>query len=172
MKIIDISGKKYGKLTVISICREESVSKKLKWMCLCECGKYKAISGNNLRAGSIFSCGCSRGENISISNTVHGLSDSRTYRIWRNMINRCHYPKYAERHYYSGRGIIVCDKWRNSFQDFLNDMGVAPDNLSIDRIDNDGNYEQSNCRWATSKEQSANRTKGNRYISPRGHGPE
>lgn len=148
-------GEKYGRWSVISKSEEKTI--RLKWLCVCDCGNKKIVQSNHLTSGASKSCGCLKAEiNIGLRKT-HGLSNSRIYRIWRNMINRCHYEKYHERHLYGGRGIIVCERWRFSFQNFLSDMGIPDVCLSIDRIDVNGNYEPSNCKWSTSKEQAANK---------------
>ena len=148
-------GDKYNRWSVISKSEEKTI--RLRWLCLCDCGNKKIVQSNHLTSGASKSCGCLLSEkNIALRKT-HGLSKSRIYRIWRNMINRCHYEKYPERHLYGGRGIVVCDRWRSSFENFLSDMGIPDSCLSIDRIDVNGNYEPSNCKWSTSKEQAANR---------------
>jgi hypothetical protein len=97
----------------------------------------------------------------------HGQTGSRTYRIWTHIKTRCSNPKYNRYNRYAGRGIAVCDRWRESFEAFLADMGEAPDSMSIERIDNDGNYEPGNCRWATIREQTRNRC-SNIWVEYRG----
>jgi len=132
------------------------------WECLCDCGNTKAINGSDMRRGSTMSCGCHRAINRLTANLQHGQYRSRTYKIWQGMLQRCDYPHAINYHNYGGRGVRVCERWR-SFINFLADMGEAPARLTIERIDTNGNYEPSNCKWATYKEQQHNR-RDNIYI--------
>ena len=155
MATVDI-GSRFGFL--VAVKKEGLVAGKRMWLFRCDCGKEKEARGTHVAAGKIVSCGCRTAVLIGDKKRIHGKSGTRIYRIWRDMINRCHYDRYHEREYYGGRGIVVCDRWRRSFASFYADMGDPPtDSHSIDRLDNDGNYEPGNCRWATSKEQSENR---------------
>lgn len=133
------------------------------WECRCRCGSERIVEGRHLTSGRSKSCGCYRNEVISRVRKSHGLTETREYRIWCQMKGRCANPNIPEFANYGGRGITVCDRWLNSFEAFLTDMGNAPDGYSIDRINVNGNYEPSNCRWATPKQQ-ANNTRRNHII--------
>lgn len=126
-------------------------------LCRCKCGRVKEICLSDLRRKKTTKCqSCANHK----SNLRHGKWGTSEYRTWQNMINRCYNKKYKQYKDYGGRGIRVCDKWRNSFMDFLADMGLKPnEKLSIDRINNNGNYEPQNCRWTTTKIQNNNKRK-------------
>lgn len=144
----EMIGKRFGKYTVISL-DETSSNKAYKYFCRCDCGKVKSIRGAELRRGRVYSCGCAR--------RTHYMTHSRLYRIWSGLKNRCHNSSCKN---YCGKGISVCDEWKNSFENFMEwslASGYA-DNLTIDRINNSGNYEPSNCRWISDEEQNRNKT--------------
>lgn len=123
------------------------------WLFICDCGNEKVLAGSYVKRGRIKSCGCSKGEPYS-GKTVRGTV---LYRAWCDMKQRCYNPKNWAYKYYGGRGIKVCEEWKNSFLTFAKDMGEHPEGMSLDRIDNDGDYCKSNCRWATKKEQMNNK---------------
>lgn len=166
--IIDLTGKVIGRLTVIS----RSYAKGLpawkitqpQWKCLCSCGKKVVVHGRYLRDGDTQSCGCIEKELLRNRNTTHGLSKIPEYAIWNGMKNRCYNENVYKYSDYGGRGIEVCERWKNSFVNFLNDMGRRPSKKhSLDRIKVNGNYTPSNCRWATPKQQAKNK-RNNRWI--------
>jgi len=162
----DITGQRFGRL-LVKHCVGSDKKHQALWVCSCDCGNAFIACGFRLRSGIVKSCGCLRREvsaaRARITSRTHGhaLKDNHTpeYDVWASMIYRCTNPNHPAWKYYGGRGISVCERWRHSFENFLSDMGFRPtDKHSIDRFpNNDGNYERSNCRWATMKEQAANR---------------
>lgn len=126
------------------------------WLCVCDCGNKTRVSTGDLNKGNSTSCGCLRRERTSEVSLTHGMSKSSTYGTWREMLQRCNNPNNQDFQHYGGRGIEVCGRWKK-FENFLEDMGIRPEGLSLDRRNNNGNYELSNCRWATIEMQVQNR---------------
>ena len=148
---IDITNHSFGRLFV------DSYAGGHKWNCKCECGSAKVVRGINLRSGNTESCGCLKRETMVKRNTTHGMYGTTEYSSYQQMRKRCYYKEDISYHNYGGRGITVCDRWLESFEDFYSDMGDKPSHQhSLDRIDNEGNYSPSNCKWSTKSEQALN----------------
>lgn len=158
-KFIDRTGCVFGKLTVIARDITKPVASKggrVYWICKCECGNIKTATGHELASGDTNSCGCFRKKAASSLNKTHGMARTPTYRSWQAMKERCFNLEAEKYPLYGGRGITVCYRW-NFFENFLEDMGERPNEMTLDRIDPFGDYEPGNCRWATSHTQSNNR---------------
>lgn len=156
-KFKDISGKKFGSLVAIS--RLPNKKTNAVWLCRCDCGQEIPVFLSNLSRGHTQSCGCTKKERISIKNSTHGLSKtSAEYNSWLSMKSRCYNPNNQDYHLYGGRGISVCDRWLNSFENFLSDMGAKPSSKhSLERKMVNEIYGPENCIWGTVKEQSRNK---------------
>lgn len=153
-KLIDLTGQRFGRLTVVERV-ENDRSNQAHWMCRCDCGNVVVIRGDHLRNGRTKSCGCLNRDN----KRIHGEHGTRLYNIWNNMKLRCYHPSSINFKHYGARGITICPEWLNDFKVFQHwalSHGYC-DDLTIDRIDVNGNYEPVNCRWVTMKEQRRNR---------------
>ncbi len=163
VKKLDLTGQKFGRLTAIEEVKSPEKNY-TRWLCKCECGNEKVIARASLRSGETESCGCLQKEEVSKRRKTHGLSRTKEYYSWKSMLNRCYNMKDVGYKNYGGRGITVCEEWRESFETFLKDMGKSPEGSSIDRINNDGNYCPENCKWSTKQEQNSN-TRQNKIIT-------
>lgn len=171
-KRVDLSGMRFGRLVVLRRDSPPGIKGYAKFSCVCDCGRHSSHRSDHLRSGAAKSCGCLNAELASARATTHGDTKghgySAEYSCWRAMIDRCSNANTIGYQFYGARGVSVCDRWSQSFQNFLNDMGRKPSaKHSIDRIDVRGNYEPANCRWATSKQQARNKT-NNRFINHNG----
>ena len=160
-----IIGKKYGRLKVLRLMGK-SKDRHLLWEAECECGKIRVVLGRSLRRGITRSCGCLQRETASRKATKHGMAGIPMYIVWRGMLGRCLNTNDKAYKDYGGRGIRVCKRWLK-FENFFQDMGKRPEGMTLDREDNNGNYEPGNCRWATQKEQCRN-TRRNKFVEYKG----
>ena len=168
-KFIDLTGLTFGRWTVLG--RGSQKSNHVHWVCKCSCIKntVREVSGSSLSSGASISCGCYKDEQTSTRHGRHFQSGTRLYNIWKGLSKRCFNKNNIGYALYGGRGISVCDQWRGNFENFRAwsvANGYRP-NLSIDRIDSNGDYTPDNCRWATSKTQ-ANNTRRNHFITLKG----
>lgn len=154
MAQVDRTGNRYGRLVVKE--KKKIAGWGVRWVCVCDCGKEVLAAGYNLESGNTTSCGCSR--------ATHRMSKSHIYGLWKSMRQRCENPNDAAYPNYGARGIKVCERWQ-TFENFLADMPKRPAGTTLDRIDNDGDYEPSNCRWATWREQHDNKRNTKRFTA-------
>lgn len=166
LKSLDLNGKRFGRLVVVSEEGRDRHGRRL-YKVRCDCGVEKILPHTYLNSGQTRSCGCLKREIVSDRNRTHGMRQSPTYKAWAAMKTWCSNPNQDFYHRYGGRGITVCERWLHSFENFLADMGEKPEGMTLERKNSDGYYEPSNCVWATPKEQ-ANNTSRNHYVEWRG----
>lgn len=156
--VINIAGQRFGRLLALEEAGRDKFGE-VKWRCRCDCGQERIVRGYKLRKSLTASCGCQKTEHIGMLRRTHGKSRSPEYISYRAMIRRCYDPTTRPYPWYGGRGVVVCERWLNSFLAFLKDVGPRPDGWTLDRIDPNGNYEPTNCRWAPWYVQARNKRK-------------
>jgi hypothetical protein len=154
-RLRDLTGQRFGRWTVLVLHPERYRRYHVLWRCRCDCGAERVVRADHLGQGTSRSCGCLCREICQKRLTTHGLYYSRAHRIWAGMLARCRNPNLRAYCWYGERGITVCEDW-HSFENFYADMGDPPPGLTLDRVNNDGNYEPGNCRWTTRTEQARN----------------
>ena len=154
-KKIELSGETFSRLLVVD--QAPTTAGRLRWNCKCECGSLTVVLGSHLRTGRTKSCGCLNIDFVSERFRKHGMHGTTTYISWKAMKQRCGNPKQDNYGNYGGRGISICSRWLESFEEFYTDMGRRPEGMTLDRKNNEGNYEPDNCRWASHSEQINNR---------------
>lgn len=159
MRLIDLTGKQYGRLTAI---HRTSRAGSTYWLWRCACGVEKEIRASGVTRGLVVSCGCHRNETAAARTRTHGETRTPTYESWRAARQRCYQKSNNRYQWYGGRGIKMCDRWRDDYSAFKYDMGERPVGMTLDRIDPDRDYSPDNCRWATSKDQAIGHWDGRR----------
>lgn len=162
----DIAGQKFGRLTALYRLHNTNTKGRTYWLCVCDCGNLKEVRRDGLLSGRSNSCGCYHKDMIKTKNTKHGKTHTKLYRVLDSIKARCYNENNKQYKNYGGRGIKVCDEWLNDFQTFYDwaMFNGYKETLSIDRINNDGNYEPSNCRWVDMKIQSRNKRSNRNYT--------
>lgn len=157
-KFKDLTGQKFGRLTVIKRA-DNNKNGSTRWLCKCDCGNEKIVEGGHLRSNKIKSCGCLLTDVLIKRNYTHGMTNTRLFHIWQGIKIRCYNKNFEHYKHYGERGITICEEWKDNFMSFY-DWAMSngyKEHLTIDRIDVNGNYEPSNCRWVKQAEQSRNR---------------
>jgi hypothetical protein len=163
---LDLTGQQFGRLTAVKAVGVNK-NKHAVWECECACGNTVQTTTGKLRTGNTRSCGCLRREAYKTAPLTHGMTGTPEYRSWAAMKNRCTNPNNKDFRHYGGRGIKLDRRWEN-FANFLADMGARPPSSSLERINNEGNYEPGNVKWSTTHEQSRNRRNNQWLDTPKG----